>query len=70
MTFGKSFTQIFRTGIYKRRIMSTWGISELKWIKLVYPSELLKTKIEVFEAKKSTKNRSKGTPRLQYTVTN
>ena len=52
MTFGKSFTQIFKTGIYKRRIMSAWGISELKWIKLVYPSELLKTKIEVFEAKK------------------
>ena len=26
--------------------------------------------IEVFEAKKSTKNRSKGTARLQHTVTN
>ena len=56
MTLGKSFRQIFETGIYKSTIMGAWGLSELRWIKPVYPSDLLKTKINILEAKKSTKN--------------
>ena len=41
--------------------MDAWGLSELRWIKPVYPSDLLKTKINVLEAKKSTKN-----PNISY----
>ena len=40
------------------------------WTKPVYPGDILKTKIEDLEPKKSTKNPTKGTARLQHTVTN
>ena len=70
MTLGKSFTQIFELGVYDGTSMGAWGIDELRWTKPVYPGDFLKTKIEVLEAKKSTKNPSKGTARLQHTVTN
>ena len=55
MTLGKSFTQIFKTGVYDGTSMGAWGIDELRWTKPVYPGDVLKTKIEVLEAKKSAK---------------
>ena len=51
MTLGKSFTQIFKTGVYDGTSMGAWGIDELRWTKPVYPGDLLKTKIEVLEAR-------------------
>ena len=50
--------------------MGAWGIDELRWTKPVYPGDVLKTKIEVLEAKKSAKNPRRGTARLKHTVTN
>ena len=47
--------------------MDAWGLSELRWIKPVYPSDLLKTKINVLEAKNQLKIQVKGTIRLQHT---
>ena len=70
MTLGKSFTQIFEMGVYDGTSMGAWGIDELRWTKPVYPGDYLKTKIEVLEAKKSTKNPKRGTARLKHTVTN
>ena len=70
MTLGKSFTQIFEMGVYDGTSMGAWGIDELRWTKPVYPGDFLKTKIEVLEAKKSSKNPRKGTARLKHTVTN
>ena len=70
MTLGKSFTQIFKTGVYDGTSMGAWGIDELRWIKHVYPGDLLKTKIEVLEAKRSSKNPKRGTARLKHIVTN
>ena len=35
--------------------MGAWGIDELRWTKPVYPGDVLKTKIEVLEAKKISK---------------
>ena len=70
MTLGKSFTQIFVTGIFDGTSMGAWGIDELRWTKPVCPGDLLKTKVEVLETKKSSKNPKKGTVRLQHTVTN
>ena len=70
MTLGKSFTQIFKTGVYVGTSMGAWGIDELRWTKPVYPGDVLKTKIEVLEAKKSAKNPRRGTARLKHTVTN
>jgi acyl dehydratase len=70
MTLGKSFTQIFKTGVYDGTSMGAWGIDELRWTKPVYPGDLLKTKIEVLEAKRSSKNRKRGTARLKHIVTN
>ena len=69
MTLGKSFTQIFMTGIFDGTSMGAWGIDELRWTKPVYPGDNLKTKVEVIETKKSSKN-PKGTVRFQHTVTN
>ena len=70
MTLGKSFTQIFKTGVYDGTSMGAWGIDELRWTKPVYPGDLLKTKIEVLEAKRSSKNPKRGTARLKHIVTN
>tara|TARA_B100001093_G_scaffold152816_1_gene145565 strand:- start:753 stop:1202 length:450 start_codon:yes stop_codon:yes gene_type:complete len=70
MTLGKSFTQIFKTGVYDGTSMGAWGIDELRWTKPVYPDDLLKTKIEVLEAKRSSKNPKRGTARLKHIVTN
>ena len=70
MTLGKSFTQIFEMGVYDGTSMGAWGIDELRWTKPVYPGDFLKTKIEVLEAKKSSKNPRRGTARLKHTVTN
>ena len=70
MTLGKSFTQIFKTGVFDGTSMGAWGIDELRWTKPVYPGDLLKTKVEVLEAKRSRKNPRKGTAKLQQTVTN
>ena len=70
MTLGKSFTQIFETGVYDGTSMGAWGIDELRWTKPVLPGDLLKTKIEVLEAKRSTKNPGRGTARLKHIVTN
>jgi acyl dehydratase len=42
----------------------------LRWTKPVYPGDLLKTKIEVLEAKRSSKNPKRGTARLKHIVTN
>ena len=47
-----------------------WGLDELRWTKPVYPNDILKTKVEVLETKKSKKNPTKGTVRLKQTVTN
>jgi len=70
MTLGKSFTQIFKTGVYDGTSMGAWGIDELRWTKPVYPGDLLKTKIEVLEAKRSSKNPKRGTARLKHIVIN
>ena len=70
MTLGKSFTQIFKTGVYDGTSMGAWGIDELRWTKPVYTGDLLKTKIEVLEAKRSSKNPKRGTARLKHIVTN
>ena len=70
MTLGKSFTQIFMTGIFDGTSMGAWGIDELRWTKPVYPGDNLKTKVEVIETKKSSKNPKKGTVRFQHTVKN
>ena len=45
MTLGKSFTQIFKTGVYDGTSMGAWGIDELRWTKPLYPGDLIKTKI-------------------------
>ena len=45
MTLGKSFTQIFKMGVYDGTSMGAWGIDELRWTKPVYPGDYLKTKI-------------------------
>ena len=70
MTLGKSFTQIFNTEVFNGTSMGAWGLDELRWTKPVYPNDILKTKVEVLESKKSKKNPTKGTVRLQQTVTN
>ncbi|MDC1133325.1 MaoC/PaaZ C-terminal domain-containing protein [Alphaproteobacteria bacterium] len=70
MTLGKSFTQIFNTEVFNGTSMGAWGLDELRWIKPVYPNDILKTKVEVLETKKSKKNPTKGTVRLKQTVTN
>ena len=70
MTLGKSFTQIFKTGVYDGTSMGAWGIDELRWTKPVYPGDLLKTKIQVLEAKRSSKNPKRGTARLKHIVIN
>ncbi len=70
MTLGKSFTQIFKTGVFDGTSMGAWGIDKIRWIKPVYPGDILKTKIEVLETKRSTKNPQKGTARLKHTVIN
>ena len=70
MTLGKSFTQIFKTDIFNGTSMGAWGLDELRWTKPVYPGDILKTKVEVLETKKSNKNPTKGTVRLKQTVTN
>ena len=70
MTLGKSFTQIFKTGVYDGTSMGAWGIDELRWTKPVHPGDSLKTKIEVLEAKRSAKNPRRGTARLKHIVTN
>ena len=70
MTLGKSFTQIFNTEVFNGTSMGAWGLDELRWTKPVYPNDILKTKVEVLETKKSKKNPTKGTVRLKQTVTN
>ena len=70
MTLWKSFTQIFKTDIFNGTGMGAWGLDELRWTKPVYPGDVLKTKVEVLETKKSSKNPTKGTVRLKQTVTN
>ena len=70
MTLGKSFTQIFETGLYNGTSMGAWGIDDLRWTKPVYPGDRLRTKLEVLETKKSSRNPTKGTARLKHTVTN
>lgn len=70
MTLGKSFTQIFNTEVFNGTSMGVWGLDELRWTKPVYPNDILKTKVEVLETKKSKKNPTKGTVRLKQTVTN
>ena len=40
--------------------MGAWGIDELRWTKPVYPGDVLKTKIEVLETKKSAKKLHKN----------
>ena len=70
MTLGKSFTQIFNTKVFNGTSMGAWGLDELRWTKPVYPNDILKTKVEVLETKKSKKNPTKGTVRLKQTVTN
>ena len=70
MTLGKSFTQIFQMGVYNVTSMGAWGMGELRWTKPVYPGDYLKTKIEVLESKKSSKNPRRGTVKLKHTVTN
>ena len=70
MTLGKSFTQIFNTKVFNGTSMGAWGLDELRWTKPVYPNDILKTKVEVLETKKSKKNPTKGTVRLKPTVTN
>ena len=70
MTLGKSFTQIFNTEVFNGTSMGAWGLDELRWTKPVYPNDILKTKAEVLETKKSKKNPTKGTVRLKQTVTN
>ena len=70
MTLGKSFTQIFDTNVFNGPSMGAWGIDELRWTKPVCPGDTLITKVEVIEKKLSTKNPTKGTVRLQQTVTN
>ena len=46
MTLGKSFTQIFKTGVYDGTSMGAWGIDDLRWTKPVYPGDVLKHKVE------------------------
>ena len=70
MTLGKSFTQIFNTEVFNGTSMGARGLDELRWTKPVYPNDILKTKVEVLETKKSKKNPTKGTVRLKQTVTN
>ena len=70
MTLGKSFTQLFNTEVFNGTSMGAWGLDELRWTKPVYPNDILKTKVEVLETKKSKKNPTKGTVRLKQTVTN
>ena len=50
--------------------MGALGLDEFRWTKPVYPGDVLKTKVEVLETKKSSKNPTKGTVRLKQTVTN
>ena len=70
MTLGKSFTQFFETGVIDETGMGAWGIDELRWIKPVYPEDILITKVEVLEKKLSSKNPTKGTVRTHQTVLN
>ena len=70
MTLGKSFTQFFETGVIDETGMGAWGIDELRWIKPVYPEDILITKVEVLEKKLSSKNPNKGTVRTHQTVLN
>ena len=70
MTLGKSFTQFFETGVINHTGMGAWGIDELRWIKPVYPDDILTTKVEVLGKKLSSKNPSKGTIRTFQTVSN
>ena len=70
MTLGKSFTQFFETGVIDDTGMGAWGIDELRWIKPVYPEDILITKVEVLEKKLSSKNPNKGTVRTHQTVLN
>ncbi len=70
MTLGKSFTQFFETGVIDETGMGAWGIDELRWIKPVYPEDILITKVEVLDKKLSKKNPHKGTVRTHQTVLN
>ena len=49
MTLGKSFTQIFKTGIYDGTSMGAWGIDELRWTKPVYPGTTIGVRFTVKE---------------------